>query len=179
MDTKRLCLIRHGITDTVLNREVSGSSDPPLNEAGRKQMQRLISRLDQADPEVIFSSPLVRAKESAEILSSHFGCHIIELTELREIDMGDWDGRLHTPRNGESIEMLCERVSTILSKIMCDLQNEAVVCCVTHGGPIRATLINALDIPLENYWKILIPHGSVSIFEYYDNQLVPSSIGQI
>jgi broad specificity phosphatase PhoE len=109
--------------------------------------------------------------------------------------MGDWDGLplpeirkqfpeeyttwLHTPRNGESIEMLCERVSTILSKIMCDLQNEAVVCCVTHGGPIRATLINALDIPLENYWKILIPHGSVSIFEYYDNQLVPSSIGQI
>ncbi len=195
MDNRVLHLIRHGVTESQTGVDVSGSEDPPLSGAGLSQIQHLITCLDDRKPSMVYTSPLLRARQTAEIISGYFGCQTVEVPEMREIDIGDWDGLplpeirkrypeeydrwLYKPRNGESVEMLCGRVNAVLERILRDDPDSEVVYCATHGGPIRAALIASLDVPLANYWKIKIPHGSVTSFEHYRGQLILCSMGQL
>jgi broad specificity phosphatase PhoE len=89
----RLILVRHGETDW--NREMriqGGSSNCPLNEKGRRQVENLALRLKQEKIEAIYSSPLKRALETAEAIA---GCHKLEVVaepSLREIEAGKLEG---------------------------------------------------------------------------------------
>jgi alpha-ribazole phosphatase len=83
-----LYLIRHGkpeVTGVML-----GQLDPPLSGDGRTCATAALSRIDV---EVVWTSPLSRARETAELICSH---SLVELPDLREIDQGDWTGKTWT-----------------------------------------------------------------------------------
>ena len=89
----RIILVRHGKTDW--NQELriqGGSSDTPLNAEGRQQAENMASRLSQRSIQAIYSSPLKRAIETAEIINSHHNVEIMVEKSLREIEAGELEG---------------------------------------------------------------------------------------
>jgi alpha-ribazole phosphatase len=79
-----LYVVRHG--EPVLRGVILGRIDPPLSEAGREQMRQV-----SLPVQTVFSSPLRRALESAELLAQ--GAEIVVLDNLSEIALGAWDGK--------------------------------------------------------------------------------------
>lgn len=86
----RLILIRHGETDYSSQHRYCGFSDPPLNDKGIWQCQQLAARLKDTKIDKVYSSDLVRARQTAEII---FGGRPIEETaDLREMNFGLFEG---------------------------------------------------------------------------------------
>jgi broad specificity phosphatase PhoE len=86
-----LLLVRHGETDWNRDGRWQGQSDTPLNEVGRQQAVRVAEELDGID--VVYSSDLARARETAEIVAERLGLDV-ELDErLRERSFGAWEGK--------------------------------------------------------------------------------------
>lgn len=196
---KNICFIRHGQTNSSLNNRLCGSrTDETLNENGFQQIKRLILFLKNNNPDSIYTSPLIRAKQSAKIISDYFNLNVNEIEDLKEIDFGDWEGLTFieiksnfnekylkwmnspddfTPINGESIKDLCSRLKDVMELIL--KTDHDTIFLITHGGPIRAALINSFKIPLSFYWNISIPHGSATCLELKDNSIKLLYMGQI
>lgn len=85
-------IFRHGQTDWNNLRRMQGHTDIPLNEEGRKQAQSLQTFFSENPIDVIFSSDLVRAQETAHIANAHLECPVHLLTELREVSLGVLEG---------------------------------------------------------------------------------------
>jgi len=89
----RIFLIRHGETDWNRIHRFQGRSDVPLNQKGREQARALALKLKHEPITVIYSSPLVRAIETARLIKMfHFSTPFFEEEALVEMDLGDFDG---------------------------------------------------------------------------------------
>jgi phosphoserine phosphatase len=152
-----LLLVRHGETDWNAERRFQGHADPPLNDVGRRQARALADELAGERIDAVYTSDLARARETAAILAEPRGIRVVALPELREIDVGEWQGltwpdiegrfpdgalawreRGHGWESGETYEQLAERVVPALRRIaVAHPEGRAVV--VGHGGTIRAT----------------------------------------
>ena len=152
-----LLLIRHGETDWNRERRFQGHADPPLNEAGREQARELAGLLAGEQSEAVYSSDLRRARETAEILAARLDAEVVALRELREIDVGSWQGLTwpeieerhpdgaerwhrdgHGWESGETYEALGERIVAALRSIAARHPGQRVLV-VGHGGTVRAT----------------------------------------
>ena len=149
--------VRHGQTDWNLEHKVQGSIDIELNESGRKQALKMQEKLKDVHFDVIFCSPLVRAKETAEIISeSHKNTPLIVSDELRERNFGEYEGKhknddyyglwqydnQNTP-NGETPKELEARIYPFLDKIR-NKYKDGNVLLVAHGG---------VGLIIETYYK--------------------------
>ncbi len=85
-------LVRHGSVVGAETRRFIGHLDVPLSPLGERQMDRLASRLQSITFEAVYASDLVRARRSAEILAAPHGLTPVAVPELREFDMGRWEG---------------------------------------------------------------------------------------
>jgi broad specificity phosphatase PhoE len=160
----RLLLVRHGETDWNLGNRFQGHADPPLNETGRTQARELAAALVDRSFDAVFTSPLRRARESAEIIAASHGLQPIPVEDLREVDVGEWQGltREEVARrfpgqyrrwaafgqgwdNGETYEEMGRRVVATLLELAREHEGETLLV-VTHGGPIRAALASASGI---------------------------------
>lgn len=158
----KLYLIRHGRQDSPLC-----NVDVPLCEAGRRQAQLLGKRLEQYQIDALYSSALIRAVQTAEIINEHLHLEHNIIPQLREISFGELEGMreediqtqyrdflmerremssdLPYPK-GESGQMVYKRVYPVIQNI---LQTQATnVAIVTHGGVIRAVLAGILGIDM-------------------------------
>ena len=89
----RILLIRHGETDWNRIHRFQGRSDVPLNQKGREQARALALALKHEPITAIYSSPLVRAIETARLIKMfHFSTPFFEEEALIEMDLGDFDG---------------------------------------------------------------------------------------
>lgn len=151
-----LLLARHGQTDWNLKRRWQGHADPPLNETGRAESRALAASLAGRGLERVYSSDLVRARETAEIVAAALGLDVRLDPRLREVDVGEWSGltaaevearfpdgyrRRHEGgtgwEDGELFEAMGARVeAAVLSIAAADANGRLLV--VTHGGPLRA-----------------------------------------
>ena len=160
-------LVRHG--QTVWNEEgrLCGSSDVPLSDEGLVQARKLAARLKDIDITAIYSSPLLRARQTAEAIAA---CHCVEVKvepDLREIDYGDWEGlkvvdaaerfpelerlRREDPMrfvapNGEPMQLFAERVISAIQRIAASHADETV-CVVAHQTVNRFILCWILQSP--------------------------------
>ena len=152
-----LLLVRHGETDWNRDRRFQGHADPPLNDKGREQANALAQELAAEGIELVYTSDLARARETAEIVGARLGANVLLLRELREIDVGEWQGltwpeierrypegvrswheRCHGWESGETYDELGERVVAALRCIAAEHPEQRVLV-VGHGGTIRAT----------------------------------------
>jgi broad specificity phosphatase PhoE len=162
-----LLLVRHGETDWNRERRFQGHADPPLNDKGREQAHALAAELTGEGIELVYTSDLARARETAEIVAARLGADVLPLRDLREIDVGEWEGltwpeieerypegarswhaRGYGWESGETYEQLGERVVAALRRIAADHPSQRVLV-VGHGGTIRATraFIEGLSVP--------------------------------
>jgi probable phosphoglycerate mutase len=161
-------LVRHGETDW--NRELrwQGHSDPPLNALGRKQARALAESLARMQIAALYSSDLLRASQTAEIVGARLGLTTRTDAALRELDVGSWAGHtlaeLETRHaaavarwqvtgepgweGGESHKEMAARVLRAIRSIAAQHADEEVVV-ITHGGPLRAlkALAAGVDYP--------------------------------
>jgi len=87
-----LILARHGETDWNRENRFQGHADPPLNDLGREQSAALAASLAEERIARIYTSPLRRAAETAEIVAAALGLDVEHVEGLREIDVGAWSG---------------------------------------------------------------------------------------
>jgi alpha-ribazole phosphatase len=90
----RLVLVRHGQTDWNVEGRYQGQADPPLNEVGRAQVRALAERLAGRAIEAIYGSDLQRARETAHIIAQTLRLPLRIDPRLREVKLGEWEGRL-------------------------------------------------------------------------------------
>jgi broad specificity phosphatase PhoE len=159
-----ILLARHGETDWNRESRFQGHADPPLNELGRQQAAELAEALAQERLAAVYSSPLRRALETAQVVAGRHGLEALPVEGLREVDVGSWQAltRDEVERrfpeqfrrwldygrgwdDGESYEEMGERVLAALDELVARHNGERIVA-VTHGGPIRAALARAEGI---------------------------------
>ncbi|MBX6395401.1 MAG: histidine phosphatase family protein, partial [Alicyclobacillaceae bacterium] len=87
-----ICLVRHG--ETVWNREqrLQGHQDIPLTDKGREQARAVARRLSTEPWDLVYSSDLSRARETAEIIAKHCGVRVVTDPRLRERFYGRFEG---------------------------------------------------------------------------------------
>jgi probable phosphoglycerate mutase len=162
-----LLLVRHGETDWNMERRFQGHADPPLNQRGRDQARALAAELRAEEIAAVYTSDLARARETAEIIAAEFDAEVVPVRELREMDVGEWQGltwdeiEARYPAGavkwreagfgweaGESYEQLTDRVVPALRRIAADHPGQRVLV-VAHGGTVRATraFIQGLSVP--------------------------------
>ena len=143
-----LLLVRHGETDWNADGRWQGHADVPLNERGRAQAQALAEQLAAEEPlDVVYSSDLARARETAEIVARRLGVELVLERDLREIDVGSREGRTWSEIDdvpewdGEPHEAHGVRVVSALLRIA--RAHDGRVLVVTHGGSVRRVLEHA------------------------------------
>ncbi len=179
-----IILTRHGETDWNSERRWQGHVDRPLNDTGRAQAAELAASLVETPIGAIYTSDLVRARETAEIVAANLGLPVIVDRELREVDVGEWSGLahdeiaerfpegfarwqegLHGWDEGESYEAMRERVVAALLRIAARHAGETILV-VAHGGTIRACRAAATGLTYrESRQASLPPAGNCSVHE--------------
>jgi probable phosphoglycerate mutase len=155
-----LWFVRHGQTDWNVEQRIQGWLDVPLNRDGREQAERLARAIQNVSIQHIFSSDLVRARETAQILARGRNCPICLEPMLRERRFGPLEGQRRTDipgststaeavpyppidvtlRNMESDSAFIDRARAFLEQLT-NLPLKGRVLAVTHGGFIRAALM--------------------------------------
>lgn len=148
-----LYIIRHGQTDWNIEKKMQGTEDIPLNDTGRKQAVICAQALSSISFEAIYTSPLSRAAETAQIISD-YKCHAPVIIEpgLIERDFGEGSGmsyeQLHStypeypqvlPKGMEAFELLSERIYSAV-RSCAEKHPEKPILLVSHGASINAFL---------------------------------------
>lgn len=95
-------LVRHGVTQWNLDKKIQGITDIPLHEKGKEQARILGEKLaHEGEYSIIFSSPLLRAYETAQIIREYCDVPLVTNALLQEIDFGKWDKRKTDSFKGE------------------------------------------------------------------------------
>ncbi len=178
----KLWLIRHGETMATAERRYCGHGDPPLAERGRAQARQLAALLPRALP--VWSSDLARARETAEL-----ACGITARISpaFRELNFGAFEGltakecearwpeayagfvarpHLSAPPGGEDLSALARRVRGGLAELRAE-SDGSDVALITHAGPIKVLLLDALGLPLSAVYVLHVEPGSASLLELW------------
>jgi probable phosphoglycerate mutase len=149
-----LLFVRHGETDWNTERRWQGHADQPLNETGRSQAREAAALLAERQVDVVYASDLSRAHETATIIAERLGRSVLIEPRVREVDVGDWSGRLQseidaeglaTWNGGETYDEMGVRVVAAVLDLAARHPGKTVMI-VTHGGVIRACRANAAGL---------------------------------
>jgi broad specificity phosphatase PhoE len=154
----RLICVRHGETAWNHDLRLQGQTDTELSDFGRAQARRLAERLAGEELAAAYSSDLSRCLETAEIVLAGRGIRLTLMPELREINLGDWQGHTvaelrqlmpaelervwanpldEAPRGGETRRELQSRIVGAIGSIAAQ-HPDGPVLVVSHGGALRA-----------------------------------------
>ncbi len=174
-----LVLVRHGQTDWNLAGRIQGSSDIPLNDTGRGEAREAGRLLAEESWDAIVSSPLIRARETAEIIAQEIGLHTVELVPaLRERHYGAAEGLTGAEAEAryagkvpgrETPGMVLERVRPALVDLAEEHAGQNVLV-VSHGGVIGTLVRDATNHAWPERGQ-LIPNGSAHRFAYRDGDI--------
>jgi broad specificity phosphatase PhoE len=177
-------LARHGETDdNAPPPRVQGSIDTPLNRRGREQARAIAVEMRAKEIVAVYSSHLVRARETAEIVATELGLEVVIDERLAESNRGEWEGRLlkdiarDEPElwaawrrggadfrfpGGESLGEHAERVAAALTELR---NGELPALCVCHGGTIRCAFALDHERGLDAFHELDVPNASVMRLE--------------
>lgn len=194
----RLILVRHGETEINRLGRIQGVGQAPLNATGRRQAAAVARGLAPDAPFRLYSSPLLRAEQTAHAISDHTGIVVANEAGLSEMDVGEFDGltgpqlRERSPDvmrmwdenpaetvmpGGESLSMVCDRAWRTISRLA-DRHAEGTVVAVTHNFTIQMILCAALDMPLNSFRKLTVDLGSITRLEISDGRQKQISVNE-
>lgn len=177
-------LLRHGEIETGDVRKFVGQRDLPLTEAGFEQARIWQRGLAHIQFDRIYTSDLPRCKDTANIMAAKRSTGVQEVPELREINLGRWQGvavdeiqRLYPeeydrrgrdianfrPPGGEAFSDLSARVVPVFEQITEGLAGSVLIVC--HSGVIRVILCRVLGLPLSSLLSLELDYGSLSIVQ--------------
>lgn len=189
MKRTRVHLIRHGQVEGFEQKRYNGQSDVELTDVGRNQYMLMTDRLRTVPLQAIFSSDLSRCLHGAEMIARAHQLSVVPLEELRELDIGDWEGKpwdeiaqaeperwqarladiVHTaPPNGESVQAMADRVRKAMTTI-CTQHRDADVLVVAHGGVNRVILLDAIGAPLAHVFRLEQDFGCYNCIDYHED----------
>ena len=176
-------LLRHG--EHVLRGRVLAGRTPGvgLSAHGRGEIAAVADRLADEGIAALYSSPLQRTRETAEILSERLDVPTQYREDLLELDFGEWTGltfdavraderwklwsscrSIATVPGGESMRQVQERVVRALCELRA-VHPDGTVLIVSHGDVIRAALLFALGMPLDFFSRIEVGLASLSTIQ--------------
>lgn len=182
-----LLFVRHGRTADNVARRFAGprTGGAGVDEVGRHQAAVVAAALADADVAAIVSSPLRRARETAEVVAGALGLGVTADPAFADFDPGAWDGRTtdevrashpawHSawsvspdvaPPDGESVRAVQARVLDGVSALVARYRGRRVLV-VSHAVPIGGALTAALEAPLTSALRLHIANGSLSMVRY-------------
>ncbi|PLX92878.1 MAG: alpha-ribazole phosphatase [Desulfuromonas sp.] len=187
MESTRLHLLRHGQVEGFEEKRYNGQADVALTDLGREQYRRLQRLLENRPLSAIFSSDLARCVWGAELISRAHGLIPEQNLRLRELNIGEWEGKTwqqlmdeypeewqarlndllyYQVRGGESLSQMAERVRTALTEILQQHPGEEIVL-VGHGGTNRVILLDAIGAPLTRMFHVEQDYGCYNMIDYY------------
>ena len=166
----RLVLVRHGQTDHNREGRLQGQVDIPLNENGRHQAETLARTVVASPPDVIVSSPLSRARDTAGAIARACGLQVTTDEAFLERSFGQWEGlrgedirsrwpsehadwRAHRPITGLDIEdrpEVGERVAAACRRLL-EENPEGTVMVVAHGAAITLGITALLGLDMRGF----------------------------
>lgn len=182
-------LLRHGATELSAERRFSGRGDVALTKEGIRQAQLAARKLAAAPGvDVIVTSPLQRARRTAEAVAEATGAPLIVDDDLIEADFGQWQGLTFAearerwpdelaawlatpdaaPPGGESFAMVAMRVLAALDRIVGAHAHKRVVM-VSHVTPIKTLICRALLAPPEAMFRMNLDVASLTRIDCFDN----------
>lgn len=173
--TTELWLIRHGETNWNLTGRWQGQAPdaPGLNETGRAQALTIYEQIKESNFSAIYSSDLLRARQTAELIAQPLGLSIFFEPRLREIDLGKWEGMLseeieaiypqelaqrardpfHSPApDGESPYDVAKRVLIAINEIATRHPAESILI-VAHGVSLAVILCHSQGIQMDEVYQ--------------------------
>lgn len=187
----RIIYVRHGLTDYPNKRiYCDDREDPALNELGKGHARDAAALLARQPVDAIYASPSCRTRMTADEIARLTGVGVVEDEALRERRFGVWDGLYfdeiereypdeykawkrdpagYTPRAGETMETLLRRAGGVIADLV-QAHPEQTVVVVSHVGPIRVCVADALKIPLAWYRQLRIDYGSLTRVDYGRSQ---------
>ncbi|MBM3670016.1 MAG: bifunctional RNase H/acid phosphatase [Actinobacteria bacterium] len=182
-------LARHGATQYSLERRFSGGGgiDPPLAPLGIAQAEALAAEVARrGTAQRIAASPMLRAQQTAQIVSEATGLRVETVDGFRECDFGEWDGLTLSevraqwpehlaewlasmsipPPGGESFEHLRARVVIARQQIVESYPGEDVLV-VAHVSPIKVLVGLAIGAPLSSMYRMELPPCSLTSLAWF------------
>lgn len=192
-DSCILFMVRHGATDNNLANPplLQGRADVPLSAMGRRQAERTGELLARQTIQRVYSSPLLRARQTADAIAGPHQLQVEVVDAIEEIDVGDWEGRswkeieISEPdryrqfmadpattgyAGGENVTQLYQRVHPAMRQLLADnLGNQIVV--VGHNLVNRAFLAPLIGLPLAQVRRMNQDNCGVSVARYRDGEI--------
>jgi broad specificity phosphatase PhoE len=187
----KLILARHGETVWNVEKIYRGRTDVNLDEVGIKQAELLGKYLSNWELEAIYSSPLKRALDTANIVARYqkIGVHVAE--GLVDFDYGEWQSlpeeeakrlypTLHNEWHnnphkvkmpgGESLEDVRKRAVAIVNDVLPKYQGSILL--VSHRVVNKVLICSLLGLDNSHFWNINLDVGGITIFNYVDGRFV-------
>lgn len=172
----KIYLIRHGVTDANKCKSLQGRTDISLNEQGRELARVTAEGLKNIYFDIIFTSPLKRARETAEIIRGDRDIPVIDCEDIQEISFGEYEGLCFGKENytipdkdfmfffnkpecykpapgGETFEEVLERTGRFLKELIeKEAYKDKTILLSTHGCALKALLANVRKLPVAEFW---------------------------
>src|SRR5688572_1993598 len=180
-----LFLVRHGETDWNRSGQIMGERPVPLNRHGVAQAQRLAESLQGRSIEALYSSPVARAVQTADILSPALHLPVTVEGGLTEVGVGQWEGRywkdltedsvrhnFYTrpqearPPGGETLHEVQRRAVAAVERAGAGVRAGSLLF-VSHADVLRAILAHYLRIDLQTAHQMRIDHASLTALEVH------------
>jgi broad specificity phosphatase PhoE len=175
-DGPTIVLVRHGATEWSAARKHTGRTDVPLSETGRRDAERLPERLAGYEFTVVLSSPLARARETAELAG--FADRVQVDDDLREFDYGEYEGRTTTEireerpgwsvwrdgsPGGERPDDVGDRADRVIDRL---LEAGGDVAVFAHGHLLRVLGARWVELPAAYGGHLALDTGALSELGY-------------
>ncbi len=192
-----IIFLRHGQAKNNTERILAGRTPGvPLTEEGVDQSEKAAKFLEDMNISTIYSSPIERAKNTAEIVGKHNSIDVRIDERLIELDMGKftgmpydkifsshgnvfmkfYNGELEIAHNGvETFVEVKKRIQEMVDHVIENHPDENVVL-VTHMDPIKAMLSTIVSLSPENLYELIIANASLNIFREYKRKISISGI---
>jgi alpha-ribazole phosphatase/probable phosphoglycerate mutase len=186
---RNILLVRHGRTDWNDAHRFQGRTDIPLNAIGRAQAEKVAARLAAWSMDVIYTSPMTRARETAAAIADLHGKSPVVLDDLAEVNFGSWEGRFFEdikeqhgdrlqewlqnpffcmPEKAETWDSIRARAERVKETVLGSPHERIVM--VSHGGIIRALFVAMLGLDPHTVWNIKTSNCALSGIEVRRHQ---------
>jgi alpha-ribazole phosphatase len=182
-------LIRHAEPEAQARNRCYGKLDVALSSEGLRQAGAVAETLREQPFTRIYTSPRRRCVQAAEILALRSACPVESSAEFVEMDFGEFEGCsyneiaeshpeiyrqwMENPTEvrfpgGECFEDVWARV-TQAAALLRQRHSGETIGVVSHGGPIRVLIAEALDMPRANIFRLAQGYAAMNLIRYFEN----------